>query len=616
MKKKLPARLQQFLLLFSFCTAVGSLSARSPDSTIFRDDFDRATLGAFWQATPVWSILNGAAYSFNDGIGGKLRTTEGYNDSSYVIETEARGFTVNYMREFRITFGQANLSKDSMYVLSYKPYDGGLLTLSLSTQNIYFPKTLDEAIIYPNLTSDLSYTFKIARYKSGLIQVYLNKGDGYGTTPLLETIDRSYSKAGHIGWQTDTQSYPEDFFVDWITTYRPSQEKSEREKPTEDDLITQVSAKSGKLYTVDKLKTGVKEYIDRDYTITSVPGYLDGASFIQPAMDDKFNTSDTFLTFFLKKDAIVYIAYDPRATAKPKWLDDWTKTSDRIGTSDGHLPYLEIYSKSLQAGDIHPNPISLGGNLASPGSGSEVNYLVAAIQRPNISPLQAEDALLSGAVVANDHPGYIGTGFADYINASGGFVEWTVKIDVPGTYTLGFTYANGALTDRPLEISTDGKTVGTVSFSATSSWSSWAFVSGNDVFLTSGIHKIRATSTGSNGPNIDQLSLFYNSSSSSIISAKKMPQAGDIVKIADQSAGAYPNPFIQTTTVYYNVKQRAHVLLSVYNFQGQQVQLLENGIKDAGTYKTAFDARRLLAGTYFYRLQIGNVVKAGRLVKE
>lgn len=66
MKKKLSEHLQQFFLLFSLL-ATGTLSARSPDTTIFRDDFDRASLGTFWKASPEWSIVNNSAYSFIDG---------------------------------------------------------------------------------------------------------------------------------------------------------------------------------------------------------------------------------------------------------------------------------------------------------------------------------------------------------------------------------------------------------------------------------------------------------------------------------------------------------------------------------------------------------------------
>src|SRR5688572_20521303 len=73
------------------------------DEPVFRDDFNRSNFGSSWQADLSWSIVNGAAYNFVDGIDAKLKTTAAYSQPSYVIETAARGFTTNYYREFRIT---------------------------------------------------------------------------------------------------------------------------------------------------------------------------------------------------------------------------------------------------------------------------------------------------------------------------------------------------------------------------------------------------------------------------------------------------------------------------------------------------------------------------------
>src|SRR5262249_49655932 len=39
---------------------------------------------------------------------------------------------------------------------------------------------------------------------------------------------------------------------------------------------------------------------------------------------------------------------------------------------------------------------------------------------------EAENATLSQATVATNHPGFTGTGFVDYNNVAGSYVEWTV----------------------------------------------------------------------------------------------------------------------------------------------------------------------------------------------
>src|ERR687884_614676 len=64
--------------------------------------------------------------------------------------------------------------------------------------------------------------------------------------------------------------------------------------------------------------------------------------------------------------------------------------------------------------------------------------------------LEAESATISGGTVANNHPGFTGTGFVDYTNAAGGFVKFTVDAAQAGTATLTFRYANGSTTARPV----------------------------------------------------------------------------------------------------------------------------------------------------------------------
>jgi hypothetical protein len=600
-----------FALLF-----VGSKLTAQTGATIFSDHFNRASLGSFWHTPTSWTIQNGAAYVL-DGAPSRLATASDYSQPSYIIETVAKGFTASYYREFRLTFGQDDLSNSKTYVLSYKPYSGGIFTLGRATDNIYFPEQLDEVVLYPQLRVDTWYKFKIAKYKSGLMQVYVDRGSGYGTVPLLEAIDATYTRLGHVSWQTYTETFAEPFYVDWITAVQPSVEKSKREKPPADDLITQVSAKSGKAYTVAKLAAGVRVFTDRSYTITSIPPYLTGASFIKTANDDKQNTDAVFLTSFLKKASIVYIGYDPRAKTLPAWLSGWNKTGDRIETTDPGTPYLEVYSRLVDYGEIYPYPLLLGGNLASPASGAQMNYIVAAVPQPQLSPLEAEAAFLSGAVVANDHAGYTGAGFADYKNLSNDYIEWTVNIAVPGSYNLGFTFANGSATGRTLQIKDNGTTLDTLQFISTQSWASWYFLSGTNVFLSRGIHKIRATAIGLSGPNIDQLSLYYNGSGAANSNVEQGRHVKEVVTQLPEASGiAYPNPFTQGTTIRYCVAEKAYVNLVVYSASGQPVRLLANEIKDAGNYQETLNGNRLAAGTYFYRLQIGKQVLVGRLVKQ
>jgi hypothetical protein len=118
---------------------------------------------------------------------------------------------------------------------------------------------------------------------------------------------------------------------------------------------------------------------------------------------------------------------------------------------------------------------------------------------------EAEDAVLSGAVKSTARAGYTGSGFADYITASGDYVRWSLSVAQAGKYTLRFRYGNGGTTSRPLAIKVNGTTVNaSLAFPPSGSWTTWATVS-LDANLAAGANSIQATAIGSSGANVDNL---------------------------------------------------------------------------------------------------------------
>jgi len=606
-------------LVFTFVFARQEASAQ-PGSMIFKDEFNRNVLGAGWLPGDYWASANGFAYNVYDW--GILATSKNYNQESYVIETAAKGFTASYWREFRILFGQSAPDDQKTYVITYGPDSGGQLTLGRSTDNIYYPQVLDAVSIYPRLEKDKLYKFKIARYKSGLIQVYLDKGTGYGQVPLLEAIDTAYQNLGHFGWQVTTQTAPEIFYVDRIQATVPELEKpAVRQKPAGDSLITQVSASSGKLYNVAKLSEGAQIYSDRAFKATSVPSYLMGASFVQTAMDDKKEEGSFELVTFMKKPVVLYVAYDSRATALPEWLKSWHKTGDVIGTNDPKMKNLQVYSKRADYWQVYPRPFILGGNMASPAAGAQANYMVIAVQVPDGNKLEAENALLSGAKMANNHAGYSGSGFVDFINASKDYIEWTAHVKVPGSYTIGFQFSNGSTGARPLAVSVDNVGIGAFSFIPLTSWEHWASYSGPRVFLKEGVHKIRLTANGQSGPNIDFLSLSFFDAAPNSIAGGALARTGaeglDYISDAfTPKPAAYPNPFDNNTIISYQLAQKNKVTLTIYSAAGKKHTVLVDKVMDPGKYETEFNSNNLPGGLYLYHLQQGDDVTVGKILKK
>src|SRR5256714_9068480 len=120
---------------------------------------------------------------------------------------------------------------------------------------------------------------------------------------------------------------------------------------------------------------------------------------------------------------------------------------------------------------------------------------------------EAESATLSHATVANNHTGFTGTGFVDYDNAAGGYVEFQVSATAAGDATLTFRFANGTTTARAVDVSVNGGAATSVSFAGTGSWNTWKPL---DVpaTLVAGTNTVRATGTGtSGGPNLDSLTV-------------------------------------------------------------------------------------------------------------
>ena len=75
----------------------------------------------------------------------------------------------------------------------------------------------------------------------------------------------------------------------------------------------------------------------------------------------------------------------------------------------------------------------------------------------------------------------------------------------------------------------------------------------------------------------------------------------------------YPNPFNPTTSIEYILPEAGFMSLKVYNIVGQQVAVLAEGLKSAGSHTIMFDASNLSSGVYIYRLQTANSTTTRKL---
>lgn len=76
----------------------------------------------------------------------------------------------------------------------------------------------------------------------------------------------------------------------------------------------------------------------------------------------------------------------------------------------------------------------------------------------------------------------------------------------------------------------------------------------------------------------------------------------------------YPNPFMEQTTIRFNLAEESFVSLKVLSADGKEVAVLADDYFSAGLHKLAFDARGLESGVYYYRLISGKHTETGRMV--
>jgi hypothetical protein len=102
---------------------------------------------------------------------------------------------------------------------------------------------------------------------------------------------------------------------------------------------------------------------------------LVNASLIKTANDDKVSTLNSFVSFKVSKAATVYIAYDPRASKIPSWLQSFTKVSDKLQINDPKLASMNIYKKEYAAGTV-----TLGGNMQGSAIGGALCQYVLMVK--------------------------------------------------------------------------------------------------------------------------------------------------------------------------------------------------------------------------------------------
>jgi pectate lyase C len=153
-----------------------------------------------------------------------------------------------------------------------------------------------------------------------------------------------------------------------------------------------------------------------------------------------------------------------------------------------------------------------------------------AVLQPGVTTtIQAEDVYYSNSDVESEHSGYSGTGYVNFVNESGGYIEWNVSASSSTQASCAFIYANGGDSGRSVDISVNGSTVvSNLDFPATGAWTTWSSVTAT-INLNSGTNIIRFTGTGSEGgPNVDRMDITPGGSETSAPTGAPAGMLGDV----------------------------------------------------------------------------------------
>jgi photosystem II stability/assembly factor-like uncharacterized protein len=75
----------------------------------------------------------------------------------------------------------------------------------------------------------------------------------------------------------------------------------------------------------------------------------------------------------------------------------------------------------------------------------------------------------------------------------------------------------------------------------------------------------------------------------------------------------FPNPFNPATVISWQSTQGANTTLKIFNLLGNEVAVLVNEFKPAGSYSVNFDASGLSSGVYVYSLQVNGITSSKKM---
>ncbi|MBK9358766.1 MAG: T9SS type A sorting domain-containing protein [Bacteroidales bacterium] len=129
-----------------------------------------------------------------------------------------------------------------------------------------------------------------------------------------------------------------------------------------------------------------------------------------------------------------------------------------------------------------------------------------------------------------------------------------------------------------------------------------ATTSATDLFIATAQSKNSNTTGG-----------LYRQPISTVITAISRPTESASLAMLQQNN---PNPFSQSTTINYSVKESEFVTIKIYDLMGREISTLVNGFTSAGNHQVTLENAQLPAGLYCAVLKTKNNSTQIKMIKE
>ena len=129
--------------------------------------------------------------------------------------------------------------------------------------------------------------------------------------------------------------------------------------------------------------------------------------------------------------------------------------------------------------------------------------------------------------------------------------------------------------------------------------------------------------TGNLPPRPDWVNLYLTDSDGKALApGRELPgvlytRVGDHSNVLPQKFALfqnYPNPFNPVTTIEFQLPQKSHVTLAVFDVTGRKVAVLVDAVKQAGAYSVQWNASSVPSGVYFCRIHTNGFEAVRKLV--